>query len=558
VDTYKNKWLQNVFPKSFSTILFQLGSVILRENLLFPDERIAMIRKYFDAAWMAFFGDEISEQELIVPTNADIFEYLRFENLPNIITDLYPDFDCIINHKNNGERAIKNIEFVDEKQKQKANDSALALVIMIGTLLPHSRYPDTKVMALEMLTAIGKQIREEFRLQYIVPYAMSCFNDPMCKVRLAAIDCVIDVLKDADSIEIGHTDYYIFDTYLFPAFLKLIDDSEKIIQLKFIEILPDLVNIGKMLITSVNMHKQKITILAKDEQFEVEIDQEQREELLFANLLMESYVEGFNSQYKMRILSTIHEDEDEAEGEGDNQTTSETNAETNTETNTETNAETNEESKNLSDSDDEETIITTKREMIRQIEMDLKVTKLAQSVYDESVLPIAWSRKRFVTDEQSRSVASIGYNMDLDIIDFDITDDPEQEDEIEKEIEILKEKILEVVDKIIVEQDTQKDYVLMNNIEDIAEFLGEQINSERLLPYILSFPNLKDDMLTYATLKGLRVFSHHVVGLEELKYILTSCDNLIYDLNEIVVLEAIKTVHYFAIKHEQVFENIEK
>jgi phosphoinositide-3-kinase, regulatory subunit 4 len=88
IDIYKDKWLQKVFPRSFSSILFQLGSVILRENLLFPDERVAMIRKYYDAAWMAFFGDEISEQELVVPTNADIFEYLRFENFPNIITDL--------------------------------------------------------------------------------------------------------------------------------------------------------------------------------------------------------------------------------------------------------------------------------------------------------------------------------------------------------------------------------------------------------------------------------------------------------------------------------------
>lgn len=95
----------------------------------------------------------------------------------------------------------------------------------------------------------------------------------------------------------------------------------------------------------------------------------------------------------------------------------------------------------------------------------------------------------------------------------------------------------------------------MNNIEDIAEFLGENIISERLLPYILSFPNLKDDLLTVSTLKGLRVLSHHVVGVDELKYIITSCDNLFYDLNEIIVLESIKTVHYIAMHHYHVFES---
>lgn len=170
IDVYRDKWLEKVFPKSFSGIFFQLGSVILRENLLFSDEKIAMIRKYIDASWIACFGEEIGNQELVTPTNQDIFEYLRFENFPNIITDLYPDFDCIISHKNNGERAIKFVEFETAKDKQNANDSALVLVIMIGTFLPSCRYPDSKIMALEMLKVIGKQIREEYRLQYIVPY----------------------------------------------------------------------------------------------------------------------------------------------------------------------------------------------------------------------------------------------------------------------------------------------------------------------------------------------------------------------------------------------------
>ena len=170
IDVYRDKWLQKVFPEAFSCIFFQLNSVILRDNLLFSDERISMIRKYIDACWMACFGEEIGAQELVVPTNADIFEYLRFENFPNIITDLYPDFDCIITHKNNGERTIKQFEFTSDKEKQNANDSALVLIIMIGTLLPSCRYPDSKVMALEMLKCIGKQVREEFRLQYILPY----------------------------------------------------------------------------------------------------------------------------------------------------------------------------------------------------------------------------------------------------------------------------------------------------------------------------------------------------------------------------------------------------
>ena len=139
--------------------------------------------------------------------------------------------------------------------------------------------------------------------------------------------------------------------------------------------------------------------------------------------------------------------------------------------------------------------------------------------------------------------------------DSDISDDHDQDDEIEREIDFLREKILEVVDKIISEQDTMKNYVLMNNIEEIAEFLGESIISERLLPYILSFPNLKDDLLTIATLKCLRILSHNVAGNDELKYLITSCDNLFYDLNEVIVVEALKTVHYIVKQHSHAFES---
>ena len=90
---------------------------MLRENIIFSDERIAMIRKYFDAVWISCFGEEIEATNLLVPTNPLIFEYLKFQNFPNIISDLFPDYDCIISHKNNDERLIQKLKFSAEKEK---------------------------------------------------------------------------------------------------------------------------------------------------------------------------------------------------------------------------------------------------------------------------------------------------------------------------------------------------------------------------------------------------------------------------------------------------------
>lgn len=170
IDVYRLEWINRVFPKSFKSILFQLGSAMLRENIIFSDERIAMIRKYFDAVWVSCFEEEMDTKELIAPTPPKIFEFLKFENFPTIISDVLPDYDCIINHKNNGERDIQLMDYKTDREKDLANDSSLVLVTMIGTFLMSARYPDTKVVAIEMLKSLGKQIRTEFRLQYVVPY----------------------------------------------------------------------------------------------------------------------------------------------------------------------------------------------------------------------------------------------------------------------------------------------------------------------------------------------------------------------------------------------------
>ena len=53
IATYLYEWNDKVFPQSFSSLFFQLGSIFLKDHMLGSDNRIAMIRKYIDAAWMA-------------------------------------------------------------------------------------------------------------------------------------------------------------------------------------------------------------------------------------------------------------------------------------------------------------------------------------------------------------------------------------------------------------------------------------------------------------------------------------------------------------------------
>ena len=211
-----------------------------------------------------------------------------------------------------------------------------------------------------------------------------------------------------------------FDNYLYPAFLKLYEDGDIVVKQKFVEIIPDLINIGKMLITSVSLHKQTITMLAKQEQNAPDIDQEERELLLFENTNMvdeltsegEEVVDGMYKIEKYHMEDVEEEENNEAEGERDSKI---------------------EEAKSTTDAD------YSHRDLIRSI------------LDDQSI--VQWSRKRFTTEEQKvRSVVGMGYNISLNDNDDELSDDPENENELEREIDGLREKIYELTEKIIFEQ----------------------------------------------------------------------------------------------------------
>jgi len=69
------------------------------------------------------------------------------------------------------------------------------------------------------------------RLQFILPYVLTMFDDENSKVKVKAIE--VTVLMFADVLDQGYvttltaTDYKVFDNYILPAFLKLKNETTK-------------------------------------------------------------------------------------------------------------------------------------------------------------------------------------------------------------------------------------------------------------------------------------------------------------------------------------------
>jgi hypothetical protein len=91
-------------------------------------------------------------------------EKMRFENIPNIVVDLKPDFDPLINHKNNGDRDIQEVTFENDQERKLANESALILITSIGFWLSSCQYADSRLVGIQMIEKFGCQMSNEHRL----------------------------------------------------------------------------------------------------------------------------------------------------------------------------------------------------------------------------------------------------------------------------------------------------------------------------------------------------------------------------------------------------------
>lgn len=69
------------------------------------------------------------------------------------------------------------------------------------------------------------------RLQFILPYVLTLFDDESSKVKAKAIEVTVlmfhDVLDESYLTTLNATDYKVFDNYILPAFLKMKNESIK-------------------------------------------------------------------------------------------------------------------------------------------------------------------------------------------------------------------------------------------------------------------------------------------------------------------------------------------
>lgn len=83
---------------------------------------------------------------------------------------------------------MKNIHlFILTRTVASSDDGALIFLSLICAMVRNTAYPSPKLMALDMLLAIGEHLADDIKLDRLVPYLVTLLQDDVALVRASTV-----------------------------------------------------------------------------------------------------------------------------------------------------------------------------------------------------------------------------------------------------------------------------------------------------------------------------------------------------------------------------------
>eukprot|EP01156_Anaeramoeba_ignava_P011516 Anaeramoba_ignava/a483709_22.p1 GENE.a483709_22~~a483709_22.p1 ORF type:complete len:1912 (+),score=612.18 a483709_22:65-5800(+) len=136
----------------------------------------------------------------------------------------------------------------DQKKKIKASnrnyhEGFLLILNIISTSIRNCYRPQTKIMGLDLLKKISRNVNDQIKTDRIIPYLLSMLNDINARVRATAIQTIIEILESMS--EILSSDYQLFPEYIIPALNRMTLDPDLFVRMTYAKIISRLALIAK-------------------------------------------------------------------------------------------------------------------------------------------------------------------------------------------------------------------------------------------------------------------------------------------------------------------------
>ncbi|RKO92149.1 hypothetical protein BDK51DRAFT_20317 [Blyttiomyces helicus] len=110
----------------------------------------------------------------------------------------------------------------------KSNDGCLIFVSILCSAIRNTVYPSSKLYAMDLLLAFSAQLRDDYRLDRIVPYLVALFNDDVAAVRANTVKILTQLLCSVETVT--PADANIFPEYILPNLRRFSSDPDAFVR----------------------------------------------------------------------------------------------------------------------------------------------------------------------------------------------------------------------------------------------------------------------------------------------------------------------------------------
>ena len=260
---------KEICPIAMKGFLIHFNMIINNTIFWKPDLIIGYIYKYWNSIWKMIFGENDIPLPLKKKLNLEIINQIILNNPINqnpsksiLKTDknafYYGENKLILNIAN-GELLIDEINNNEDKKILfEKNDNKGCVLILINYLVKNMKnvkYETSNIAAMEMVKNLSSKLPDIFKLKNIIPYFVDNLARKSYTTKLTSLNYIFEILYSFNYNELilPATEYNYFDSYIFPALLKLYYSGSHDLILEFFN------NVDKM----IDLEKKYINITLK-------------------------------------------------------------------------------------------------------------------------------------------------------------------------------------------------------------------------------------------------------------------------------------------------------
>ena len=258
-----NYFSEEVAPLIMKGFLIHYNMIINNTDFWKPDLIIGYFYRFWNAIWKMIFGMNDTPLILKKKLNLEIINQLILNNPINQIPSksilkadekgiYYYGFNKFILNVVNGELLIdknkdNNKDILDEEKEENNKNCVLIIINYLLKNMKNVKYETSNLVAMEMVKNLSAKLPDIFKLKNIIPYFVDNLRRKSFTTIITSLNYIFEILYSFNYNELilPVTEYNYFDSYIFPALLRLYYSESHDLILEFFNSIDKIIDLEK-------------------------------------------------------------------------------------------------------------------------------------------------------------------------------------------------------------------------------------------------------------------------------------------------------------------------